>query len=76
MMLEESLKIIERPSQNTVNLLINEIKQIFGDRLLTSLAAREFHARDFSSYEAVPPDAVVMAETTGDVVSVVQACAK
>ena len=27
MMLEEALKIIDRPSQNTVNLLINELKQ-------------------------------------------------
>ncbi len=76
MMLEELQKTIERPSQSTVNLLINELKQSFGNRLLTSLAAREFHARDFSSYEAIPPDAVVMAKTTADVVSVVQACSK
>ena len=76
MMLEELQKTIKRPSQNTVNLLINELKKLFGDRLLTSLAAREFHARDFSSYEAIPPDAVVMAKTTDDVVSVVQACSK
>ena len=76
MMLEELQKTIKRPSQNTVNLLIYELKKLFGDRLLTSLAAREFHARDFSSYEAIPPDAVVMAKTTDDVVSVVQACSK
>ena len=56
--------------------LLSELRKIFGDRLLTSLPVREFHARDFSFYDALPADAVVMAQSTNEVVKAVKICAK
>jgi len=47
----------------------------FGDRLSLNASVREHHGRDESPYPAVPPDAVVFAESTEDVVAAVQACA-
>jgi len=47
----------------------------FGDRLSLGQAVREHHGRDESPYPAVPPDAVVFAESTEDVVAAVNACA-
>ena len=47
----------------------------FGDRLSLNPSVREHHGRDESPYPAVPPDAVVFAESTEDVVAAVQACA-
>jgi len=47
----------------------------FGDRLSLNPSVREHHGRDESPYPAVPPDAVVFAESTGDVVAAVEACA-
>ncbi|RZS86338.1 FAD-binding oxidoreductase [Pigmentiphaga kullae] len=47
----------------------------FGDRLSLNASVREHHGRDESPYPAVPPDAVVFAESTDDVVAAVQACA-
>ncbi|MDX3906720.1 MAG: FAD-linked oxidase C-terminal domain-containing protein [Pigmentiphaga sp.] len=47
----------------------------FGDRLSLSAAVREHHGRDESPFPAAPPDAVVFAESTEDVVAAVNACA-
>jgi len=47
----------------------------FGERLSLNPSVREHHGRDESPYPAVPPDAVVFAESTEDVVAAVQACA-
>jgi D-lactate dehydrogenase (cytochrome) len=46
----------------------------FGDRLATSAAMREHHGRDESAFPAMPPDAVVFAQSTEDVVAVVELC--
>ena len=57
------------------NLLI-DLQETFEDRILTALPVRESHARDFSFYDAIPADAVVMAHSTEEVVKIVTACGK
>jgi len=57
------------------NLLI-DLQKTFEDRILTALPVRESHARDFSFYDAIPADAVVMAHSTEEVVKIVTACGK
>ena len=47
----------------------------FGDRYSVAAAVREHHGRDESPYAPLPPDAVVFAESTDDVVTVVQLAA-
>ena len=47
----------------------------FGARMSTAEAVRDHHGRDESPYPATPPDAVVFAENTGDVVALVKLCA-
>lgn len=48
----------------------------FGDRFSTAEAVRAHHGRDESAHSPAPPDAVVFAETTEDVVATVRACAE
>ena len=54
--------------------LLDELKTIFGDRLSTSMAMREHHGRDESSYDPMLPDAVVFAHTSEEVASAVRLC--
>ena len=65
-----------KPEDAVLQKLLIELQKIFGDRLSTALPTREFHARDFSFYDVLPADAVVMAQSTDEVVAVVKACAK
>lgn len=51
--------------------LIDALKARFGERCLTSQAVREQHGRDESPFEVRPPDAVIYAESTGDVAAAV-----
>ena len=46
----------------------------FGDRFSTAQAVREHHGRDESPFPVTPPDAVVFAHSTDDVVEAVKAC--
>jgi D-lactate dehydrogenase (cytochrome) len=46
----------------------------FGERLVTTEAVRLQHGRDESSFAAVPPDAVVFAQSTDEVVATVALC--
>jgi D-lactate dehydrogenase (cytochrome) len=55
--------------------LIERLRAHFGDRFTTALAVREHHGRDESPFPITPPDAVVFAESTEDVVEAVRACA-
>jgi D-lactate dehydrogenase (cytochrome) len=50
------------------------LQQRFGERLSRVRAVREHHGTDISSYPVTPPDAVVFAESTDDVVAVVKLC--
>jgi len=56
--------------------LIGEVRDVVGERLSTATAVREQHGRDESYHPAVPPEAVVFAETTDEVAAVVGACAR
>ena len=55
---------------------IDALRSIFGERLSTADAVREHHGRDESPYAPMPPDAVVFATSTDEVVSLVQLCAQ
>ncbi|HEY8608762.1 MAG TPA: FAD-linked oxidase C-terminal domain-containing protein [Noviherbaspirillum sp.] len=48
---------------------------LFEDRFSTAAAIREHHGRDESSYDPMPPDAVVFAQDTEEVAQAVSLCA-
>ena len=54
--------------------LLAALDAIFEDRFTTSLAMREHHGRDESSYDPMLPDAVVFAQTTEEVAQAVRLC--
>jgi D-lactate dehydrogenase (cytochrome) len=56
--------------------MIDALKERFGPRCSTALAVREQHGRDESPFEVPPPDVVVYAESTDDVVAVVKLAAR
>jgi D-lactate dehydrogenase (cytochrome) len=56
--------------------LIDALKARFGANCSTAIAVREQHGRDESPFDVPPPDAVVFAESTRDVVDLVQLCAR
>lgn len=56
--------------------LLAALRPQFGDRLLTSQAAREHHGKGESHLAPALPDAVIMAKTTQEVSDVLQACTK
>lgn len=56
------------------DLFLNALKLSLGDQVSTALAVREHHGRDESMYDICPPDAVVFARSTEDVVKVVKLC--
>jgi D-lactate dehydrogenase (cytochrome) len=56
--------------------LLAALRDRFGDRLSVARAVRDHHGTDISSYPVTPPDAVVFAASTADVVAAVQACAQ
>ncbi|MES2103317.1 MAG: FAD-linked oxidase C-terminal domain-containing protein [Pseudomonadota bacterium] len=54
--------------------LLSALQNLLEDRCSTSLAMREHHGSDESSYDPMLPDAVVFAQTTEEVSSIVQLC--
>jgi len=56
--------------------LLDELRQIVGERVTTADAIREQHGRDESFHPCMPPDAVVFAHSTDEVARVVRACAE
>lgn len=54
--------------------LTEALQQRFGERFSTAQAVREHHGRDESVYPLTPPEGVVFAESTQDVVDVVRLC--
>ncbi|VCU68588.1 putative FAD-linked oxidoreductase [Pigmentiphaga humi] len=54
---------------------LDELAAHFGERLSLNETVRAHHGRDESPFPAVPPDAVLFAESTEDVVAAVRACA-
>ena len=55
--------------------LLDVLRQIVGDRVTTAAAIRKQHGKDESFHACAPPDAVVFAQTTDEVSSIVMACA-
>ncbi|HUL65543.1 MAG TPA: FAD-linked oxidase C-terminal domain-containing protein [Burkholderiaceae bacterium] len=51
-----------------------QLQRTFGARLSLAAAVREHHGRDESAYAPIPPDAVVFAESTEDVATLVALC--
>lgn len=56
--------------------LLDELRALFGERLSTTMAMREHHGRDESSYDPMLPDAVVFAHTTEEVAAFVRLCSR
>jgi D-lactate dehydrogenase (cytochrome) len=54
--------------------LLTALETLFEDRFSVAAAMRQHHGRDESSYDPMPPDAVVFAQTTEEVASVVKLC--
>jgi D-lactate dehydrogenase (cytochrome) len=61
---------------NNVDQAILEIRQILGERLSTAPAVCEHHGKDQTWNPGLPPDAVAFAQSTEEVQSVVQICAR
>lgn len=55
--------------------LEQQLAAAFGTRFTTAAAVRLQHGSDESAYQPVPPDAVVYAESTGEVAQLVRLCA-
>ncbi|MGE0798906.1 MAG: FAD-binding oxidoreductase [Lautropia sp.] len=54
--------------------LASALQARFGDRYSAAQAVRDHHGKDESPFPTVPPDCVVFAESTEDVVAVVDLC--
>ena len=55
--------------------LLETLRARFGSRFSSGESQRLQHGRDESSFDPAPPDAVVFAETAGEIIEVVKACA-
>jgi D-lactate dehydrogenase (cytochrome) len=64
-----------RLSPATVGALTRDLAARFGNRLVTSQAVREQHGHTLTWTANQPPDAVIFAENTEDVVDAVRLCA-
>lgn len=58
------------------DVFLDALRSALGDRVSTTLPVREHHGRDESMYAICPPDAVVFARSTDDVVATVKLCAE
>jgi D-lactate dehydrogenase (cytochrome) len=63
-----------RRANHRTDALIAALRERFGDRLTTAASVLEQHGRDEGHHATVPPDAVVFAQSTEDVVLVVKLC--
>lgn len=55
--------------------VVEALKPLLGERLVTSASVREHHSRDMSRLPAVMPDAVAFPENEAEVQAIVKACA-
>ncbi|PYE17798.1 FAD-binding oxidoreductase [Paraburkholderia silvatlantica] len=56
--------------------LLDQLRSTFGERVSTSEAVRAHHGRDESPFDPQLPDAVVFAQSTGDIQTIVKLCAR
>lgn len=66
-----AMQVLRRPLPDA---MIAALRQQFGDRFSQAGAVREHHGKDESPYPSMLPDAVVFAESTEEVVVVVNLC--
>lgn len=67
------LDAIRRPLPQALS---EALKQLFAERFSTAQSVRDHHGKDESPFPTTPPDAVVFAQSTDEVVEVVKLCAK
>ena len=67
---------VERPSAEAKRALFARLAARFGNRFSTGAALREQHANTLTWIATQPPDAVLFAETTHEVVEAVKLCAE
>ncbi len=67
---------LDRPSTEAKQALLARLAARFGNRFSTGTALREQHAHTLTWIKGEPPDAVVFADTTPEVVEVVRLCAE
>ena len=67
---------VERPSPRAKRTLLAKLAKHFGNRFSTGNALREQHANTLTWIKCEPPDAVVFAESTPEVIEVVKLCAE
>ncbi|MEO6271117.1 MAG: FAD-binding protein, partial [Lautropia sp.] len=65
------LDALKRPMPDA---LVTALRSRFGDRFTTAQASRDHHGKDESPFPTVPPDAVVFAQSTPEVVEIVNLC--
>jgi D-lactate dehydrogenase (cytochrome) len=63
-----------RRADRNIEPILAALRQRFGERVTTSASVLEQHGRDEGHHATVPPDAVVYAQSTADVVAVVELC--
>ncbi|MFT0169854.1 FAD-binding oxidoreductase [Paraburkholderia mimosarum] len=56
--------------------LLEQLRSAFGERVSNSEAVRAHHGRDESPFDPQLPDAVVFAQSTGEVQTIVKLCAR
>jgi D-lactate dehydrogenase (cytochrome) len=65
-----------RPRRPFAPELLTALASAFGQRVSTAEAVRAHHGRDESPFDPQPPDAVVFAESTEDVRTTIELCAR
>lgn len=65
-----------RPRRPFAPELLTALASVFGQRVSTAEAVRAHHGRDESPFDPQPPDAVVFAESTEDVRTAIELCAR
>jgi D-lactate dehydrogenase (cytochrome) len=55
---------------------IDTLRSLLGDKVTTNATVRDHHSHDESFHDAVLPDAVVFAESTDDVATVMRVCSQ
>ena len=66
----------DRRNSDRLEATLDGLRALLGDRLMTSQAVRDQHARAEDHFHPAPPDAVAYAETTEEVSQIVWICAE
>lgn len=66
----------DRRNSDRLEATLDGLRAFLGDRLMTSQAVRDQHARAEDHFHPAPPDAVAYAETTEEVSQIVRICAE